>query len=150
VAGSVLLVRTPEATKVQKHSVPFLVASALDTPRTVANFDGVLVAWWVPPFTKQVNFRGGKKKDVLDVFGTWEMMETKPARFLRDTSLPDPVVHISDVLEANFELTKESTIPYHIYDALRLKHGIDVTGLAMSLTRGGNLYRSYALLRGRA
>ena len=63
--------------------------------------------------------------------------------------LPQPVVALSQVLECNFELTDEGTLPYDVFDALRIQHGIDVTGFASSMTHKGNPYRSYVLLGGR-
>jgi hypothetical protein len=147
VAGSLLLVRTSAETLVRGLPVPFLMATAMDTPRTVAANNEVLVAWWVPPFSKQINFRGGKKKDVMDVFGQWTLAEELPWAALG--TLPPPIVPVDAIICAGVVLSEESTIPYAIFDALRFNHNIDVTGLSMSLTRGGNLYRSYALMRGR-
>jgi hypothetical protein len=46
-------------------------------------------------------------------------------------------------------LSSDATLPYDVFDALRSHHGIDVTGLSVSSTHRGNLYRSYALLGGR-
>ena len=95
-----------------------------------------------------VRARGGRKKDVLDIFGSWTPMEDFSIAALRQASLPHPLVNSDDILEWNFEWGPEHTIPYETFDALRLRHGIDVTGLNLSLTHRGNLYRSYALLRG--
>ena len=92
--------------------------------------------------------RGGKRKDVLDIFGTWVPMEDCSAGALRERSLPCPLVDSSDVLEFNFEWSSNNTLPYELLDSLRLKHAIDVTGLNVSLTRGDKNYRSYVLTRG--
>ena len=61
-------------------------------------------------------------------------------------SPPPPVVHLSDILECNFDLSSDATLPYDVFDALRSHHGIDVTGLSVSSAHRGNLCRSYALL----
>lgn len=66
-----------------------------------------------------------------------------------EASLPSPLVSVDDILDWNFEWGPDHTIPYETFDALR-KHDIDVTGLNFSLTHRGNLYRSYALMRGSA
>jgi len=92
--------------------------------------------------------RGGKKKDVLDIFGAWVPMELCSMTRMNECQLPVPLVDSSDVLEFNFDWGANNTLPYDVFDALRLRHGIDVTGLNMSLTRGGNNYRSYVLMRG--
>ena len=60
--------------------------------------------------------------------------------------MPSPVVHLSDILECNFDLSSDKTLPYDVFDELRSHHGIDVTGLSVSSTHPGNLYSSYALL----
>ena len=52
------------------------------------------------------------------------------------------------VLECNFDLTEESALPYNLFDALRMRHSIDLSGFNTSMTRRGNMYRSYVLLRG--
>ena len=53
------------------------------------------------------------------------------------------------VLEANIEFTEDDTLPYWVFDALRLKHGIDVTGINRTRTAGGQLYECYAVSDGR-
>lgn len=85
---------------------------------------------------------------MVDIFGAWEPLETVSVASLRLSSMPSPLVRGEDILEFNFEWGPDHTLPYEILDAVRLQHGIDVTGLNMSLTRRGNAYRSYALLRG--
>lgn len=59
------------------------------------------------------------------------------------------MVDLSNVLEYNFEWTERQSLPYEVLDELRRHHGIDTTGLNLSLTHRGNLYRSYALYQGR-
>lgn len=68
---------------------------------------------------------------------------------LANSTLPQqPLVPKEDILDWNFEWQEDMSIPFETFDHLRLVHGIDVTGLNMSLTQGGNLYRSHALLKG--
>ena len=68
---------------------------------------------------------------------------------LRTCCLPQPRVALPQILECNFDLTEQGTLPYDVFDALRTQHDIDVTGFSSSLTHKGNLYRNYALLGGR-
>ena len=67
---------------------------------------------------------------------------------LNECKLPVPLVGSSDVLEFNFDWGANNTLPYEVLDALRLRHGIDVTGLNMSLTRGGTTTGPMFLMRG--
>jgi len=60
---------------------------------------------------------------VLDIFGAWVPMELCSLTRLNECKL--------------FDWGANNTLPYEVLDALRLRHGIDVTGLNMSLTRGG-------------
>ena len=68
---------------------------------------------------------------------------------LSNFHLPQPVIAASQILECNFELSEEGTLPYDVFDALRTQHDIDVTGFHASMTHKGNMYRNYALLGGR-
>ncbi len=149
VPGSLLVVRVPEGTQVHGHPVPFLVAVAMQTPSLHTASDKLLVAWWLPSLSKAETFRAGKKREVVDLFGTWASFDEHGVESLRKASLPDPLVNVDDLLEWNFEWGADRTLPYETLDVLREQHGIDITGLNMSLTHKGNLYRSYALMRGR-
>ena len=92
--------------------------------------------------------RSGRKRDVLDIFGTWVPLDSCSVAALRECNLPQPLVDVDDILEFNFDWGANTTLPYETLDNLRVKHNIDVSGLNMSLTRGGNNYRSYVLMRG--
>lgn len=118
----------------QQHFPHFACLSRMPMPRRIA---------------KHVRrARGGRKKEVLDIFGSWAPMEDFSVAAMRQASLPNPLVNADDILEWNFDWGPDRTIPYETFDALRVRHNIDVTGLNLSLTHRGNLYRSYALLRG--
>lgn len=82
------------------------------------------------------------------MFGPWSPVDELATRDLNTCRLPHPIVHIQSVLEANFDLTEQQTLPYHVFDTLRNRHSIDLTGFNASMTRHGNLYRSYVLMRG--
>ena len=130
---------------VHKQDIPFLVATAVETSCRHWRHEHVAVVWHIPQLARMETFRGGKKRQMLDMFGPWTPVGIAPNR---DCTLPTPLVLVEDILECNFEWTAEGTMPYDIFDCLRRDHEIDVTGLSTSLTHRGNLYRSYALLRG--
>ena len=48
---------------------------------------------------------------------------------------------------SNNQISADGTIPYCILDELRSQHAIDVSGLQVSRTQKGNLYRSHVLSR---
>eukprot|EP00974_Lingulodinium_polyedra_P059189 5700693-Lingulodinium_polyedra.AAC.1 len=73
---------------------------------------------------------------------------SSPPADLRNRRAPEPTVGIQSVLEANFDLKEAQSLPYDVLDATRAQHAIDLTGLNLSTTKRGNLYRSYVLMRG--
>ena len=84
------------------------------------------------------------------MFGPWSPVGEMAAEDLTKCRLPDPILHSQSVLEANVDFTPNQTLPYDVLDALRNKHSIDLTGFNWSMTRNGNIYRSYVLMRGSA
>ena len=129
--------------------LPFLIGVAVETPSTLERAHDVAVVWYAPGLVSAETFRSGTKKKLLDIFGPWTSLHTLTLAECRACNLPAPVVNLADILECNCALTSDGTLPYDVFDALRRQHGIDVTGLSMSSTHCGNLYRTYALLRGR-
>ena len=107
--------------------------------------DDILVAWWLPPLAAKADFKGGRKRMIVDVFGPWKPLAKCTLDELHDTDLPCCLVSHDAVLEMNVELDN-GKIPFSAFDALRNQHGIDVTGLSTSLTQGGNLYRAHCLM----
>ena len=147
--GSFLLIRVPQGTVVHALPVSFLIGVAVETGSSAIRERRVVVVWYVPGLAPAETFRSGGKKKILDLFGPWATMDDMTVAQMRSCHIPAPIVHVHDVMECNFELTSEETLPYDVFDALRRRHGIDVTGLSTSMTHRGNLYRSYALLGGR-
>ena len=88
------------------------------------------------------------KKQVSDVFGPWSPVGEMYAQDLTKCRLPDPILQTHLVLEMNFDFPENQTLPYDVFDALRTRHSIDLTGFNLSMTRHGNIYRSYVLMRG--
>ena len=87
-------------------------------------------------------------REIIDLFGPWSPVDELTEEDRTICRLPDPIVHIRSVLEANFDFTEHQTLPYDVLDALRNKRSIDLTGFNWSMTRNGNIYRSYVLMRG--
>ena len=145
VPGSNVLIAAPEGTTAHGQSLQILVGQVVDTS---CKRGTLVVAWYLPDLARVENFRGGRKKQVIDVFGPWTPMDDLGATVLNNCRLPDPIVPIQSILEANFDLTEDHTLPYDVIDTLRSRHSIDLSGFNTSMTRYGNLYRSYALMRG--
>ena len=145
VVGSHIVVAAPDGAKDHGQALPIVVGQVVDTS---CRKGSLLVAWYLPQLARQENFRGGKKKQMIDVYGPWSPADEMASVDLKTCCLPDPIVHIHSVLEANFDLTEQQTLPYHVFDTLRNRHSIDLTGFSASMTRHGNLYRSYVLMRG--
>ena len=108
--GSKLLVKMPPGFGVRGSEVPFLLATALETPPSFVGETKVLVQWWWPPVASRENFRGGRKQAVVDIFGAWRPLETIPLEELRGTTLPEPLASAADILECNFALDGEGQI----------------------------------------
>ena len=143
--GSHVIAAAPAGTKAHNQALPFVVSQVVDTSR---DRNTLLVAWYVPQLARQVNFRGGPKKLIIDVFGPWLPADEMTPGELSACTLPDHFLPVQSVLEANFDFTVEQTLPYEVFDALRNRHQIDATGFSLSMTRHGNLYRQYCLMRG--
>jgi hypothetical protein len=144
--GSFLLVRATPSSSVHGVLVRFLIGVAIETPSTLEHAHDVVVVWSVPGIASAETFRSGPKEKLLDIFGPWTSTHALTLAEYQVCSLPSPVVHLSDILECNFDLSSDATLPYDVFDALRSHHGIDVTGLSVSSAHRGNLCRSYALL----
>ena len=82
------------------------------------------------------------------MFGPWSPADETCLEDLTKCRLPDPILQAESILEANFDFTEAHTLPYDVFDALRTRHSIDLTGFNLSMTRHGNIYRSYVLMRG--
>ena len=97
-----------------------------------------------------MSHRSGRNPLVVDIFGAWCPLLHTAVQDLKGCKLPEPLVHLSKVLECNFEWTEKGEMPFEVLDQLRLKHEIDTTGFNMSRTHRGNLYRSYVLYHGKS
>ena len=75
-------------------------------------------------------------------------MEELSVEAMQRCRLPGHFVDALSILEANFELDDEGTLPYEVFDCLRTWHRLDLTGFTTSMTQRGNLYRNYVLMKG--
>ena len=143
--GSLIVMAAPEGTVAHDQPLSILVGMVVDTSCRKGT---LLVGWYVPELARVENFRSGVKKMVLDVFGPWRSTNELSVKDMKQCRLPDPLVHVASVLECNFTFGEDGTLPYDVFDCLRVRHKIDLTGFSTSMTRRGNLYRSYALMKG--
>ena len=146
--GSMVICRCNADSTCFGKKMLFLLGMVLPSHNDNAHADpDVLVEWWLPSMSKESSTAPGKKKRVIDIFGSWHAFSTFPVVDLRDTQLPPVLVPRGDMLIANIVLEQNESIPYTVFDRLIKDHGIDVTGLSVCNTQSGGVYRSYVLMR---
>lgn len=128
------------AGEMKHNALPFHVGVIMELLPT----GSALVQWLVPGESKHASFRGGRKRLVTDVFGPWYTADDQVVASL--PALPSAVVQPCSVLEWCFEL-EDDCLPFGILDKLVDVHFIDVTGLNLSSTPRGNLFRTHRLMR---
>ena len=107
-------------------------------------------AWYHPLDSPEQNFRAGRKKKILDIFGPWGPSDTLP--LTSSETLPSVMQPHQKVLLWDFEPeideknAEQVTIPFSVLDQVMDIHHIDITGLSMSSTKRGNLYRTHRLM----
>ena len=143
--GSLIVMAAPNGMTTHGHEVPIIVGMVVDT----SSKNGILaVAWYLPELARMENFRGGAKKQIVDMFGPWVPVDDMSMEAASKCHLPVPIVSLQSVLKCNFELGEDLTLPYDVLDAVRTRNSTDLTGFNLSMTRRGNIYRSYVLMRG--
>ena len=127
--------------------VKALFAMGMMVPDSAVGYDqgSFIVDWWVPRFANAETFRRGRMKQVVDIFGPWEPYENLSQDEASKYAMPVVICNRANVLIANVELL-EGRIPFHVFDCLRLAHGIDTTSLSVSQTHYGNLYHAFVLM----
>ena len=108
--------------------------------------DTFIVEWFVPGLSKAETFRQGRRKEVLDIFGTWRLFSDLSQRDASAYTLPVVVCNRADILITNVKLDGDGRIPFATFNDLRANHGIDVTALSVSQTHYSNLFRAYVLM----
>ena len=126
-------------------TLPFMLGRVLSSP--TERSPSLLVAWFVPPLSPVVDHKPGIKRKIPDLFGTWVPLDDIEATEALMLELPSCVLSPPDVLIPNILMEADGTIPYSILDELRSEHGVDASGLLVSRTHKGNVYRSHVLSR---
>lgn len=103
-----------------------------------------IVEWWHPEMSKEASMRQGRKKQILDVFGGWVPSEQVEVSNLEP--LPPSVIKADQISWWGFELEDGNKIPFDVLDSI-MDDGIDITGLNMSNTSRGNLYRAHRMMK---
>ena len=101
-----------------------------------------VVQWFAPGQAREATAGGGRKRQVRSVFGAWQSSDALLLGDLAALQLPSPWVAAADVVLFNFELDEHNQLPFQVLDEL-YKAGIDTTGLCLSSTARGNLYRAH-------
>ena len=138
---------TPSGTTAHDTDLPCILGQVVDTS---CKRSTLVLAWFVPELSRKEDFQGSRKKPVLDAFGPWVPVDNMAAQTLRQCRLPDPIVDVRSIsiLDVSFTLTERQKLPYDVLDAVRSTHSNDLTGFSMSMTRRGNCYKAYVLMRG--
>ena len=135
--GSMVIVRAaPE------HEMPFHlgVVAELSDCKLFA-----VVQWLAPGQAREATPGGGRKRQVRSVFCAWQPADAMSLGDLAALQLPSPWVAAEKVALFNFELDEHGQLPFEVLDEL-YKAGIDTTGLSLSSTARGNLYRAHRLM----
>jgi len=145
--GSMVIMRA-EATTVYYNALPALFTMGrvvLDSGMNAGD-GSFIVEWWVPCMGKATTNRRGKKREVVDIFGSWQPLQEVASDDAAAITVPSVLRTPADVLYCNVELESENRIPYQVFDFLRVKCGIDATAMNHSRTHNGDLYRAYVLM----
>ena len=103
----------------------------------------MLVEWFLPESTKRHG--RGRIRAKPDIFATWTPLSERELG-AGDVCLPPVLVSAKTVLAGNVTLDAESCITFDVLDRLNAEHGIDVSGVSLSRTARGNLYRAHLLM----
>ena len=147
--GSLLICLPARPMIAYGQELPFCVAMHVVIGEDDAlDDDSFLVQWLVPGSARQVvSGVGGRKKEVVDIFGPWQLNGSLAADEAHNYSLPPVLVHRDQVLMINIELDADERVPFHVFDELCAKHGVDCTAISISKTHLGGIYRAYVLMR---
>ena len=144
IPGHFLIVKNTTGAEYHGESLLFLMGKLLPDVMTVAN-NRMLVEWWLPSRSPESNFRGGRRKHVVDLFAEWRPADSLPLSELAGLTLPPGLLDPQLVLITNVELA-DGKLSFHTLDTLRLRHGLDCTALSRSSTTDGIIYRNYVLM----
>ena len=110
-------------------------------------------AWYHPLESPEANFRAGRKRKILDIFGPWVPVQDLNMEETEPDAMQSVMQPANKVLAWDFEpITEEADavgqviIPFHVFDHILEEHRVDFTGLTYSSTKRGNLYRTRRLM----
>ena len=103
-----------------------------------------LVEWLHPGKSTEASFKVGRKKQIVDLFGRWISAIDIPATEI--LPLPSSFISPSEVLAFGDILDDDNQVHFKVLDKIQ-EHVPDFTGLSMSCTVRGNLYRTHRLMR---
>ena len=110
-----LIVKNTVEAAFHGETLLFLMGRLLPDVKTEAN-SRVLVEWWVPSLTAEANFRGGRRKLVVDLFAEWRPIDSLLVSEMADLNLPPGLLDPELVFITNVELT-EGKLSFHTFDA---------------------------------
>ena len=146
--GSLVICLPDEPMIVHGQELPFCLAQHLVVDDSVTDDDSFLVQWGVPGLSREaVGGVGGRRKEVVDIFGPWETFASLQVDRADKFCLPPILVRREQTLMINVELDGDDRIPFNVFDELSSKHGLDMTAISWSRTQFGGLYRAYVLMR---
>ncbi|CAK9105722.1 OTU domain-containing protein, partial [Durusdinium trenchii] len=135
VTGDFVIVDNTSSSK----ALPFCLGEVIDIDE-----DSAIIQWWHPGKSKEANLKAGRKKAILDLFGEWAPTDDLPLTELEP--LPPSILSPSKILIWGFNL-ESGQVPFEILDKVMDLDFVDLTGLKLSSTKRGSLYRAHRLMR---
>ena len=120
-------------------ALPFCMGQVVDIDE-----DSAIIQWWHPGLSREANMKAGRKKEVLDIFSEWRPSDTFPLGELQP--LPASVLSPKKILLWGFQL-ESNQLPFSVLDKIMDLEIADLTGLKISSTKRGAMYRAHRLMR---
>ena len=121
-------------------ALPFCVGQVMDVDDNSA-----IVQWWHPSMSKEANLKAGRKRNILDLFGEWSPADELAVGEVEP--LPPSVLTPSRILLWGFVLEEGTLLPFKVLDQIMDLDFVDLTGLKISSTKRGAMYRAHRLMR---
>ena len=146
--GSLVICLPTDPMIVCGEELPFCLGQYLAIDDLGADDDTLTVQWLVPGVSREcLGSVGGRRKEVVDIFGPWEKHTAIDVERALDVKLPQILIRREQALLINVELDADKRLPFSAFDKLSSKHGLDCTAMSRSHTHFGGLYRTYVLMR---
>ena len=95
--------------------------------------------------SKEANLKAGRKKNILDLFGEWNPADELAVGEVEP--LPPSVLAPSKILLWGFVLEEGTLLPFKVLGQIMDLDFVDLTGLKISSTKRGAMYRAHRLMR---